>query len=173
MTAEAQQRKAHTAATFNQLAPDYDAAGVGCFASFGRRLVEQVGIERGQSVLDVATGPGALLLRAAEHVGPEGRVVGIDLAPAMLEAAQRDAATRGLSVELRVMDAEAIEFPDASFDRVLCGFGLMFFPHLEAALAEMRRVLKPDGRPRRSASSTTIRRWPPPVGRCCGDAACG
>jgi SAM-dependent methyltransferase len=44
------------------------------------------------------------------------------------------------------MDAEHLDFPDAAFDRVLCGFGVMFFPHLDQALAEFRRVLKPGGR---------------------------
>ena len=44
------------------------------------------------------------------------------------------------------MDAERLDFPDASFDRVLCGFGVMFFPHLDRALGEARRVLKPEGR---------------------------
>ena len=44
------------------------------------------------------------------------------------------------------MDAEQLDFPDAAFDRVLCGFGVMFFPHLDQALAEFRRVLKPGGR---------------------------
>jgi ubiquinone/menaquinone biosynthesis C-methylase UbiE len=105
-----------------------------------------VGVERGQSVLDVATGRGAILIPVAEQVGSVGRVVGIDLAEAMIEAARHDMAARGVQAELQVMDAERLEFADASFDRVLCGFGLMFFPHLQTALAEMRRVLKPGGR---------------------------
>jgi ubiquinone/menaquinone biosynthesis C-methylase UbiE len=146
MTDDAEQRKAQTTATFNRLAPDYDVVGVGCFAHFGRRLVADVGVERGQSVLDVATGRGAVLIPVAEQVGSAGRVVGIDLAKAMIEAARHDMSARGLQAELRVMDAERLEFDDASFDRVLCGFGLMFFPHLQTALAEMRRVLKPGGR---------------------------
>jgi ubiquinone/menaquinone biosynthesis C-methylase UbiE len=146
MTDDAEQRKAQTTATFNRLAPDYDVAGVGCFAHFGRRLVADMGVEHGQSVLDVATGRGAVLIPIAEHVGPSGRAVGVDLAEAMIEAGRHDIAARGLVAELRVMDAERLAFADASFDRVLCGFGLMFFPHLQTALAEMRRVLKPGGR---------------------------
>jgi ubiquinone/menaquinone biosynthesis C-methylase UbiE len=146
MTDETEQRKAQTRATFNRLAADYDAAGVGCFAYFGRQLVQDVGVKRGQSVLDVATGRGAILLPAAELVGPEGRVVGIDLAEAMVEASRLEIAARGVAADVRVMDAEQLEFADAAFDRVLCGFGLMFFPHLDTALTEMRRVLKPAGR---------------------------
>ncbi len=146
MTDETKQRKAQTTATFNRLAPDYDAAGVGCFAYFGRQLVQHVGVERGQSVLDVATGRGAILLPAAELVGPAGRVVGIDLAEAMVEATRLEIAARGLAADVRVMDAEQLGFADEAFDRVLCGFGLMFFPHLDTALRELRRVLKPAGR---------------------------
>ena len=98
------QRKAQTTATFNRLAADYDAAGVGCFVYFGRRLVEVVGITPGQAVLDVATG----------RAGPDGRVVAIDLAEAMLEAARQEVAARGLSAELRVMDAEQLGFAEAT-----------------------------------------------------------
>jgi ubiquinone/menaquinone biosynthesis C-methylase UbiE len=146
MTDDAELRKAQIVEAFNRVAPDYDAAGVGCFAHFGQRLVERVGVESGQSVLDVATGRGAVLLAAAEHVGPSGTVVGIDLAEAMVEATRQEVARQSLFAEVRVMDAERLEFSDASLDRVLCGFGLMFFPRLDQALSEMRRVLKPTGR---------------------------
>jgi ubiquinone/menaquinone biosynthesis C-methylase UbiE len=146
MIDDTEHRKAQTTATFNRLAPDYDAAGVGCFAHFGRQLIQHLGVEPGQSVLDVATGRGAILLPAAELVGPEGRVVGIDLAEAMVEATRQEIAARGLAADVEVMDAEHLAFADAAFDRVLCGFGLMFFPHLDTALQEMRRVLRPAGR---------------------------
>jgi ubiquinone/menaquinone biosynthesis C-methylase UbiE len=146
MTEEAELRKAQTAATFNRLAPDYDAAGLGVFAHFGRRLVEKVGVEPGQSVLDVATGRGAILFPAAERVGPDGKTMGIDLAEAMVEATKHEAAGRRVATQVRVMDAEHLVFSDAAFDCVLCGFGLMFFPRLDEALSEMRRVLKPAGR---------------------------
>jgi len=139
-------RKAQTRAAFNRIAPEYDVAGPGCFAHYGRRLVEVVGVEAGQRVLDVATGRGAVLVPAAERVGATGEVVGIDLAEGMVDAANAEVARRGLAVTVRVMDAERLDFPDASFDRVLCGFGVMFFPELSRALAEFRRVLKPGGR---------------------------
>lgn len=139
-------RKAQTRATFDRIAPDYDAAGPGCFAHFGRRLIDETGIEPGQRVLDIATGRGAVLLPAAERVGATGTAIGIDLSEGMVRAAQGEAASHGLRAEVRVMDAEHLAFPDASFDRVLCGFGLMFFPDLPQALAECRRVLRPGGR---------------------------
>ncbi len=139
-------RKAQVRATFNGLAPEYDAGGPGCFVHFGQRLVEETGIEAGQRVLDVATGRGAVLFPAAERVGVSGIVTGIDLSEEMIRITRDDAMRRGLNAQLRVMDAEHLDFPDAAFDRVLCGFGVMFFPDLPLALHEFRRVLAPQGR---------------------------
>jgi SAM-dependent methyltransferase len=64
----------------------------------------------------------------------------------MTRATSDEAARRGLAAQIRAMDAEHLDFADARFDRVLCGFGIMFFPHLDRALGEFRRVLKPRGR---------------------------
>lgn len=139
-------RKVRTRDTFNQVAADFDAGGSGCFAHFGRRLVEAAGVAPGQRVLDVATGRGAVLFPAAEQAGTTGVAIGIDLSEGMVRAASDEAARRGLTVELRVMDAEHLAFPAASFDRVLCGIGIGFFPDLARALGEFRRVLTPGGR---------------------------
>jgi SAM-dependent methyltransferase len=87
-----------------------------------------------------------VLFAAAERVGTAGKAIGIDLAENMVRAANEEAERRGLGTPFRVMDAEQLDFPDASFDRVLSGFGVMFFPHLDQALGEFRRVLKPGGR---------------------------
>jgi ubiquinone/menaquinone biosynthesis C-methylase UbiE len=138
-------RKAQVRTQFNTIATDYDA-GPGCFAHFGRRLVAVADIKPGQRVLDVASGRGAVLFPAAESVGSTGEVVGIDLADEMARATNDEAARRGLRSRVQVMDAENLDFPAATFDRVLCGFGVMFFPNQQGALAGFRRVLKPDGR---------------------------
>jgi ubiquinone/menaquinone biosynthesis C-methylase UbiE len=130
---------------FNAVAADYDS-GPGCFAHFGRRLAEAATIAPGQRVLDVASGRGAVLFPAAEKAGPSGEVVGIDLSDAMARTTNEEAARRGLAARVRVMDAEHLDFPSESFDRVLCGFGIMFFPDQVGALAEFRRVLRPGGR---------------------------
>jgi hypothetical protein len=71
-------RKAQTQAVFNRIATEYDVAGPGCFAWFGQRLVDEFGIERGSSVLDVASGRGAVLFPAAERAGPTGSATGIE-----------------------------------------------------------------------------------------------
>jgi SAM-dependent methyltransferase len=146
MSGDVATRKAQTRAVFERVAPEYDLAGPGCFAHYGRRLVEVVGVEPGQRVLDVATGRGAVLFPAAERVGAAGTAIGIDLAEGMVRATGDEVRHRNLPASVRVMDAEQLDFPDASFDRVLCGFGVMFFPDLARALAECRRVLKPGGR---------------------------
>lgn len=138
-------RKAQTRIQFNTVAADYDA-GPGCFAHFGRHLVAVANVEPGQRLLDVASGRGAVLFPSAEQVGQSGDVVGIDLADEMARATNEEAARRGLAARVRVMDAENLDFPDAAFDRVLCGFGIMFFPDQERALGEFRRVLRPGGR---------------------------
>jgi ubiquinone/menaquinone biosynthesis C-methylase UbiE len=133
---------------FSQRASSFgrDDVGIRRFPYFGRRLVEVAGLPVGGRVLDVATGRGAVLFPAAERVGPTGSVLGIDLTPSMIAATEADIARGGVpNAEVRVMDAEQLDLPAASFDAVLCGFGVMFFPHLAAALAGFRRVLKPGG----------------------------
>src|SRR5439155_913106 len=75
-----------------------------------------------------------------------GHAEGIDLAEGMVQATNADAERLGVAARVQVMDAEHLDFPDASFDRVLCGFGIMFPPDQLQALREMRRVLRPGGR---------------------------
>lgn len=144
MSDDAAALRARATARFNTMAADFDLQGA--FAHFGRRLVELVGVEPGHRVLDVATGRGAVLFPAAERAGATGEAIGVDLAENMVSAANEEAERRGLGAPVRVMDAEQLDFPDSAFDRVLCGFGLMFFPHQDQALGEFRRVLRPGGR---------------------------
>lgn len=133
---------------FRRAAPTYGQVGPGFFSYFGRRLVTLAQIPVGARVLDVATGRGAVLVPAVEAVGPRGHVVGIDLAETMVHETSKALARLALppSFELHTMDAEHLQFPDASFDHVLCGFGIFFFPQLDRAMSEFRRVLKPKGR---------------------------
>jgi ubiquinone/menaquinone biosynthesis C-methylase UbiE len=133
--------KRTTSGNFNRRAAGYDPRGT--FAHYGRRLVEHTGIEAGMRVLDVATGRGAVLFPALEQVGGTGEAIGIDIAESMVQATAEEAQQRGVNVRVQVMDAEQLDFPDACFDRVLCGFGIMFFPNLSQAMSEFRRVLKP------------------------------
>jgi SAM-dependent methyltransferase len=145
MEPDAESRKAQFGAVFDRLALDYDT-GPGCFAEFGRALVTEALLAPAQRILDVATGRGAILFPAAAAIDPGGLAVGLDLAGAMVRVTRDEAARRGLHVGVQRMDAERLAFAAGSFDRVLCGFGLMFFPQVERALAEFRRVLRPGGR---------------------------
>lgn len=145
MSMDPGQRKAQTQALFDAVSATYDA-GPGCFAYFGRRLVDAAGVAPGQRILDVASGRGAVLFPSAERAGKAGEALGVDLSKEMVRIANEEAARRGLSARCTVQDAEQLDFPNASFDRVLCGFGLMFFPDQDRALNEFKRVLKPGGR---------------------------
>ena len=99
-------------------------------------------------ILDVGTGSGIVALAAARRLGGRGCVTGVDLSDGLLAQASRNAAAAGLEtrIHLRRGDAEALPFPDQSFDAVLCLFALLHFPAPQTALAEMYRVLKPGGR---------------------------
>lgn len=92
------------------------------------------------SLLDVATGPGALAL-AADDAGAS--VTAIDFSPGMIERLKARAADR--NIEALRMDGQALDLPDGSFDRVCSVFGVPLFPDWRAGLAEMARVVKPDG----------------------------
>jgi SAM-dependent methyltransferase len=97
----------------------------------------------GERVLDVACGTGAVARQAAQRVGSGGKTVGLDLNPSMLEVART---ASQLGIEWQQGSAEALPFPDQSFDLVLCQQALQFFHDRLTALREMRRVLVPGGR---------------------------
>lgn len=140
------EKKKNIAEVFDRSAATYDTVGPKFFTYFGRRMVELTKINPNAHVLDIACGRGSALFPACERLGPHGHIVGIDLSKAMIDATRQDIAKRMISnAEVRVMDAEHLDFPDASFDCILGGFCLFFFPDLLKALREIRRVLKPQG----------------------------
>lgn len=111
------------------------------------RMLERAELAPGMTVLEVAAGTGVVGLAAARAVAPGGRVILSDFSPAMLEAAARHAAALGIEgVELRELDAQAMDLADDVADVVLCRWGYMLMPDPAAALAETRRVLRPGGR---------------------------
>lgn len=139
--------KAEVTAAFNRAAATYDQLGVEFFTPMGSRLIERAGPQPGQRVLDIGCGRGACLFPAAELVGPEGRVVGIDIAPAMIDEARRSAGGQGVhNVELLVMDAEAPDLPARSFDLVTGSYSLIFLPDAPAALRTYADLLADGGR---------------------------
>src|SRR6266498_4392633 len=140
------ERKYTVSGVFHRSSSTYGRIGPNFFSHFGRNLVSHANLPLHARVLDVACGRGAVLFPAANAVGPKGFVTGIDFAEGMVKETAREVADRGLSnVGVYQMDAEHLDFRDSSFDAVLCGFAIFFFPQLERALAEFRRVLKPGG----------------------------
>ena len=114
------------------------------FAPVTDALVEEAGITRGQSVLDVAGGPGEPSLTIAEAVGPTGSVTCTDAIVGMVAAAEREARRRGVTnIEFRQCAAERLPFDDGSFDAAVSRLGVMFFPDPLAGLREMLRVVRP------------------------------
>jgi len=111
------------------------------FADWAPHVVDMGDVTVGQSVLDVACGTGIVARTAAERVGLEGRVVGVDLNPSMLSVAERVCP----GVELRQADVSELPFANGTFDAVLCQMALMFFPDRAIAISEMGRVVKPQG----------------------------
>lgn len=107
-------------------------------AGAAEALLDAVHAGPGVQILDVACGPGPWTAAALRR---GAALVGVDLAPAMVEAARR--ANPG--VEFHVGDAEQLAFPDGAFDAVTCHFGIQMLPQPERALREARRVLRPGG----------------------------
>ena len=109
----------------------------------GEELCEALDVRSGQKVLDVAAGNGNASLAAARRWCD---VTATDYVPALLERARERAAAERLDIEFREADAEALSFPDASFDVVVSTFGVMFAPDQDRAAAEMVRVCKRGGK---------------------------
>ncbi|MFD9891713.1 class I SAM-dependent methyltransferase [Amycolatopsis sp. NPDC059027] len=135
------------AGLFDRSSETYDAVGVEFFPVFARQLLEDVDLRPGEHVLDVGCGRGAVLFPAAERVGPQGRVTGIDLSPGMIERTAHDIRERNLTnVTAEVMDAQEPALPRASFDVVLASAVVFFLPDPVAGLRAWHGLLKPGGR---------------------------
>lgn len=139
--------KIDDASSYDAHIADFERFTTVLTAPLARRLVSMAVIAPGQRVLDIGTGTGVVALEAARLAGAAGKVVGVDLSPKMLAAAETQSRAAGLveRVEFKAMDAEALTFEDASFDAVVSLFALLHFPNPAMALREMFRVLKPGG----------------------------
>jgi ubiquinone/menaquinone biosynthesis C-methylase UbiE len=135
------------------------------------RVIELAGARPGMRILDLACGPGNLSRRLAAQVAPGGELVGVDLAPGMIELAR----SAGIpNARFEIMDIERLEFGEATFDAAVCGHGMQFVPDLGRALREARRVLKTGGGLAASVPVSTVQeaawnllygvldRWLPP-----------
>src|SRR5262245_22185788 len=124
-------------------AGDYAEVAERLVMPLGPVAVDAAAIHAGDEVLDVAAGTGNASIPAA---ATGATVIGLDIAPGLLETGRSRAAKAGVSVEFVEGDAEALPYPDASFDVVISTLGVQFAPHHETTAAEMARVLRSGGR---------------------------
>jgi arsenite methyltransferase len=109
-------------------------------------LLDFVNLQPKQKVIDVATGTGIVAIAAAEKVGSEGKVIGVDFSTGMLTLAKQKIQKLGLhNIELIEADAEYISFADSSFDAIICSTAIVSFQDIPAALRNWYRWLKPNG----------------------------
>jgi ubiquinone/menaquinone biosynthesis C-methylase UbiE len=139
--------KANERRAWDLCAENYDRCLTRVFTPIAQKLVSLAQPGSGERVLDVATGSGLAALQAARMVGPDGRVVGVDLSETMVDLAwNRAREERVDNADFLAMDAEDLDLPSSYFHAVLCALGLMLFPQPDRALSEMHRVLREGGR---------------------------
>jgi ubiquinone/menaquinone biosynthesis C-methylase UbiE len=140
----AQERAAFT---YNAAADCFDASPLSFWDYFGRRTIELASLPIASRVLDVCCGTGASALPAAEVIGPMGKVIGVDLATQLLDLARTKAVQRNLgNLEFEVGDMLSMRFPAASFDAVVCVFGIFFVPDMAKAVSELWSRVRPGGK---------------------------
>ncbi|MCX7144740.1 MAG: methyltransferase domain-containing protein [Sulfuritalea sp.] len=137
MSFDAAQFKRIERAGYNRIGPRYLAASA-ARRDLAAALIAAARLAPGQRVLDLASGPGLLARDAQEAVGNEGLAIASDISEGQLACCP--------DLIRAAADGEALPFASGSFDRVMCGLGLMFFPDDQVALQEIRRVLVPNGR---------------------------
>jgi demethylmenaquinone methyltransferase/2-methoxy-6-polyprenyl-1,4-benzoquinol methylase len=149
-TVDEQEKARHVKSVFDSVAPNYDIMNDlmsgGMHRLWKHYTIAVANPQPGQSVLDIAGGTGDLSAAFARKVGPSGQVVHTDINEAMLREGRNRLLNEGLVIPSLVCDAEKLPFADESFHIVSVAFGLRNMTHKDAALAEMRRVLKPGGK---------------------------
>jgi ubiquinone/menaquinone biosynthesis C-methylase UbiE len=141
------QAKAKAAATYDAAADHFDDEPLRFWEGIGRSTVARLGLPAGANVLDVGCGTGASALPAAQAVGPDGSVLGVDLAARLLDRARTKAVNYGLTnIEFRLADMTALGYPDSRFDAVVSVFSIFFVPDMEGLVRELWRMVRPGGK---------------------------
>jgi SAM-dependent methyltransferase len=116
------------------------------FGPWAKMVVDLASLKSGERVLDLACGTGVVARLAAQHVGPSGKVVGLDLNPGMITVARSLPPVPGPNIEWREGDASNIPMADSLFNVVICQLGIQFFTDRAKALRSIYRVLVENGR---------------------------
>ena len=158
-TIDSEEKEGRVGAVFDSVAGKYDlmndVMSAGIHRAWKNWYVWQTGVKPGEAVLDLAAGTGDITLRLAKRMRGkgagadiEGRLVSSDINAAMLKIGEERLTNKGWlkNLEFVIANAEALPFADNSFDLITMAFGLRNVTHQDKALAEMARVLKPDGR---------------------------
>ena len=116
------------------------------FSGITSVVLDRLGIDAGDRVLDVGCGTGAHALAAAERVGQGGEVVALDISPILLERARARSTRLGLPVRTRLADAQTDDLGSGTFDFATSRFGVMFFSEPAAAFANIACAVRPGGR---------------------------
>ncbi|MGH7808501.1 MAG: class I SAM-dependent methyltransferase [Thermodesulfobacteriota bacterium] len=143
-----QKFKTKDASSYDSVTDEFDRFTERLSIPLVTRMISLAQLAASHQILDIGTGTGIVALHAAQKIGTEGKVIGVDLSDKMLERAKLKALRAGLNccVEFRRMDAEALDLENCTFDTVFSLFALLHFPNPLSALKEMLRVLRPGGR---------------------------
>jgi len=149
-TVDEKEKSGRVRGVFDSVASKYDVMNdlmsMGLHRLWKAYTVTVAGLREGDRVLDIAGGTGDLSRAFAKKVGARGLVVHTDINEAMLRQGRDRLLDEGLVLPTMTCDAEALPFPEASFDLVSVAFGLRNMTHKDRALAEMNRVLRPGGK---------------------------
>jgi demethylmenaquinone methyltransferase / 2-methoxy-6-polyprenyl-1,4-benzoquinol methylase len=142
-------KKEQVTQMFDTISGNYD--GLNRVISFGidikwrKKVLQLVTSKNPKTILDIATGTGDLAILMAETSAE--KIIGLDISPGMLEVGRKKIAVKNLNnkIEMMLADSEAMPFEDNTFDAITVAFGIRNFEHLDKGLAEIHRVLKPNG----------------------------
>lgn len=143
-------KKEQVASMFDNISGNYDSLNrvisLGIDQSWRRKVVQIIGENNPQKILDIATGTGDLAIMMANKLHPE-KIVGLDISEGMLAVGREKISKINLShqIEMVVGDSESMPFDDNTFDAITVSFGVRNFANLDKGLCEILRVLKPGG----------------------------
>ncbi len=147
---EENQKAEKVAEVFHSVASRYDVMNdlmsAGLHRLWKKFTIGQAAVRPGAKVLDIAGGTGDLAREFARQAGPQGEVWLTDINESMLRVGRDRLLDQGMIIPVSLCDAEKLPFPNDYFDVITVAFGLRNMTHKDAALAEMRRVLKPGGK---------------------------